>query len=44
MKMGRASTATAGERAIPRESLGKRLKKHWEFYLLLLPGIVITII
>ena len=33
-----------GMRTVPKESLGKRIKKHWEFYLLLLPGIIITII
>ena len=27
-----------------KRKLGKRMKKHWEFYLLLLPGIIITII
>ncbi len=29
---------------VPEESLGKQIKKHWEFYLLLLPGIILTII
>lgn len=33
-----------GVNLAPKESLGKRMKKHWEFYLLLLPGIIITII
>lgn len=33
-----------GVNLVPKESLGKRMKKHWEFYLLLLPGIIITII
>ncbi len=30
--------------SIPRKRLGKRIFKHWEFYLLLLPGILLTII
>lgn len=30
--------------SIPRRPLGKRILKHWEFYLLLLPGIILTII
>lgn len=30
--------------SIPRKPLGKRILKHWEFYLLLLPGILLTII
>ena len=28
----------------PRKSIGKQMLKHWEFYVLLLPGIVLTII
>jgi len=28
----------------PGKNLGKRIIKHWEFYLLLLPGIVLTVI
>lgn len=27
-----------------KPNLGKQIKKHWEFYLLLLPGIILTII
>ena len=31
--------------AVPvRKSLGKQIRRHWEFYLLLLPGIILTII
>lgn len=30
--------------AAPRKLLGKRILKHWEFYLLLLPGIILTVI
>lgn len=30
--------------AIPRKSLWKQMFKHWEFYALLLPGIIITIV
>lgn len=30
--------------SIPRKPLGKRIIKHWEFYLLLLPGILLTVI
>ncbi len=29
---------------VPRQSLGKRMAKHWEFYVLLLPGIILTIL
>lgn len=30
--------------AVPKPSLGKQMLKHWEFYVLLLPGIIVTII
>jgi len=30
--------------SIPRKPLSKRILKHWEFYLLLLPGILLTVI
>lgn len=30
--------------SIPKKSLSKRILKHWEFYLLLIPGIIITLI
>lgn len=40
MKKGRKSAATATS----RQGLGRQMLKHWEFYLLLLPGIIITII
>lgn len=34
-----------GALAVPqKESLVKQMKKHWEFYLLLLPGIILTLI
>ena len=39
-KMGKEQTAAA----VPKQSLGKRVMKHWEFYVLLLPGIILTII
>ena len=38
--MGKEQTAVA----VPKQSLGKRVMKHWEFYVLLLPGIILTII
>ena len=38
--MGKEQTAAA----VPKQSLGKRVMKHWEFYVLLLPGIILTII
>lgn len=40
MKRGNKKSAVT----VPGESLGKQIKKHWEFYLLLLPGIILTII
>lgn len=30
--------------SVPKESLWAQVKKHWEFYVLLLPGIILTII
>lgn len=33
-----------GTMTVPKESLGKQMMKHWEFYLLLLPGIILTVI
>ena len=44
MKKGKKEGAAVGARTIPKESLWKQMKKHWEFYLLLLPGIIITVI
>lgn len=41
MKKGKQSNTNA---AIPKESLWKQVVKHWEFYVLLLPGILVTII
>lgn len=38
--MSKAKQSTTG----PKPSLKKQLVKHWEFYLLLLPGILLTII
>ena len=39
---GKRKTTAA---AVPiHKSLGKQIMKHWEFYLLLLPGIILTII
>ena len=35
---------TAAVATTPGKRLGKRIASHWEFYLLLLPAIVITII
>ncbi len=29
---------------VPRQSLWKQVMKHWEFYVLLLPGIIVTIV
>ena len=29
---------------VPKPSLGKQMRKHWEFYVLLLPGIILTIV
>lgn len=40
MKKGRKESAVV----VPKQNLGKQIKKHWEFYLLLLPGIILTII
>lgn len=40
MGKGRKSSAAV----MPKEGLGRRILKHWEFYLLLLPGILLTII
>lgn len=44
MKKGNQNSTAASTMTVPKESLGKQMKKHWEFYLLLLPGIIITII
>lgn len=33
-----------GTMTVPKENLGRQIMKHWEFYLLLLPGIILTII
>lgn len=41
MKKGKQSNVNA---LVPKESLWKQVVKHWEFYVLLLPGILITII
>lgn len=41
MKKGKQSNVNA---LVPKESLWKQMVKHWEFYVLLLPGILITII
>lgn len=35
---------SSGVQAASKKSLGRQIVKHWEFYLLLLPGIVLTII
>ena len=43
-KKGSAAVHAKAAPAVPKEALGKQMKKHWEFYLLLLPGIIITII
>ena len=41
MAVKRKTTAAA----VPvHKSLAKQMMKHWEFYLLLLPGIILTII
>lgn len=42
-KSNKKSTATNSV-AVPKESLWKQVVKHWEFYVLLLPGIILTII
>ena len=44
MKKGKKEGTAVSARTIPKESLWKQMKKHWEFYLLLLPGIIITVI
>lgn len=41
MKKGKQSNVNA---LVPKESLWKQIVKHWEFYVLLLPGILITIV
>ncbi len=41
MKKGKQGNTNA---AVPKESLWKQVVKHWEFYVLLLPGILVTII
>ncbi len=38
-----ASPASA-KVTVPRQSLWKQVMKHWEFYVLLLPGIIVTIV
>ena len=38
-----APTASA-KVTVPRQSLWKQVMKHWEFYVLLLPGIIVTIV
>ena len=38
-----APTASA-KVTVPRQSLWKQAMKHWEFYVLLLPGIIVTIV
>ena len=51
MKKGSKKNGTANgsspvpvRATVPRQSLWKQVVKHWEFYVLLLPGIIITII
>lgn len=41
MKKGKQSITNT---AVPKESLWKQVLKHWEYYVLLLPGILITVI
>lgn len=41
MKKGKQSNVNA---LVPKESLWKQMVKHWEFYVLLLPGILVTVI
>lgn len=40
MKKSKQNTVTLP----PRKPIGKQMLKHWEFYLLLLPGIILTVI
>ena len=44
MKKGKKEGTAVSAGTIPKENLWKQMKKHWEFYLLLLPGIIITVI
>ncbi len=44
MKKGKKEGTAVSARTIPKESLWKQVVKHGEFYVLLLPGIIITII
>ena len=36
--------AKQGAVPVPKKNLWKQIAKHWEFYVLLLPGIILTII
>ena len=36
--------AKQGTVPVPKKNLWKQIVKHWEFYVLLLPGIILTVI
>lgn len=44
MKKGNKTNVTPSGVQVPKESLWKQVLKHWEFYVLLLPGIILTVV